>query len=332
MTNHSINRAIHKLANIVISICNSSTSVNLGLLRGKLGAVIFLLHYARYYNIEKYESCAIEFLEYIQDNLIIRDNINVINHNLIDIGIGMNYMVNQELGSGDLDEILEDIDNFLLSYLDNKNILFLTNLDLTDIGKYFLLRMDAAPSSINHLHHIKALESIVEVLKLHISHIPICNPFIVKFLYFSSKVLSDKSIELLLIQQLNNCPNQKNWYRYGIPNWFSTFFIPEDNEPLKNIIIKEIGKYSWKCLDNNWFDDTLGDGAAGLIVWMNLLTNDLSAEKCSVIKNAAIEKIVSNVNNYEVPKGVSLYFGCSGIGLALLSCIDNKCTQWIKLL
>jgi len=331
MKDQLIDKTIHKLANMVVVTNSSTIHISLSLLSGKLGVVFFLLHYAKYYNKDKYESYVMELFEYIKDNLFISNNNNVVNHNLIDIGIGMNYMVSQEFAIGDLDELLEEVDNFLLSYLDKKNCLFLKTSDLTAIGKYFLLRIEAAPSSINHLHHIKALESIIEVLKLHIFHIPICNPIIVKFLYLSSKVLSDKFIESLLIQQINNYPNQTNWYRSGIPHWFGTFFIPENNEALKNIIIKEIEKYSRKCLDNDW-SDTLESGTAGLIVWMNLMSDYLSEDKYSDTKNTAIKKIVSNINQYKVLKDISLYWGFSGIGLALLSCIDNKCTQWIKLL
>jgi len=322
-----IEMAIQKLANMIIASCFSTIRINQGLSGRKLGAVIFLLYYAKRYNMDKYESYAMELLEYIKDNLVISNNKNVVNHNLIDIGIGMNFIINQGLAVGDLDDVLEEADNFLLSYLDDKNRLFLKNSDLTAIGKYFLLRIEASPSSVNHQLHIKVLDRIVELLKLHIINITICNPAIVKFLYYSSKILSKKNIESLLIQQINHYPNQTNWYRSGIPHWFSVFFIPKDNEPLKEIIIQEIEKY----LDNNRADIIAG-GSSGLIVWMNLLANDLSAEKCNAIKNAAIEKIVSNINNYIVPMDVSLYFGCSGVGLALLSCLDNKCTQWINLL
>jgi len=117
MIDQSFDITLHKLANKVITSCISTTNISLGLLRGKLGAVIFLLHYAKYYNKDKYELYATELLEYIQDILIIRSDNNVINYNLIDIGIAMNYIVSQELAMGDLDELLEEVDNFLLSYL-----------------------------------------------------------------------------------------------------------------------------------------------------------------------------------------------------------------------
>jgi len=327
MTDKSIEMAIHKLANIVITKCSSSVGSDLG----KLGSVIFLLHYAKYCNMDKYKSYAIELLEYIQDNSIISNNSKVNIHNLISICIGINYIISQELVLGDLDDILEDVDNFILSYLDNKNIMYLKYQNLIVVGKYFLLRIGATPLSANHVLHITALERIVGLLKLHIINIPIYNPLIIKFLYYSSKVLSNKSIEMMLIQQLNNYPNQTNWYRSGIPHCFNTFFIPKDDERLKKIIIKEIKDYV-QMHSKIDYSDILIEGNAGLIVWMNLLSDDLSTEKCSAIKNAAVEKIVSNMNNYKVPIDVSLYFGCSGIGLALLSCIDNKCTQWIKLL
>jgi len=332
MIDKLIDKTLHKLANIVVSTCSNSTRISLGLLKGKLGVVIFLLHYAKYYNKDKYEVYATDLLEYIIDNSIIHNSRNVIIDNLIDIGIVTNYMDSQELVTGDLNNFLEEIDSFLLIYLNNKNSLYLTYQELTTIGKYYLLRIESELSSANHLHHIKAIEKIVKLLKLHIINTSICNPAIVKFLYLSSKVLSDKSIESLLIQQLNNYPNRKEWYRSSIPNWFGSFFIPEDNEPLKNIIIKEIEEHSRKYLDNDW-SDALESGTAGLIVWMNLISDYLLEDKYINIKDMAIKKIVSNINQYKVLTDISIYRGCSGIGLALLSCLDSKCTtQWIKLL
>ena len=333
MTDQSIDIVIHKFANRIVTSFSETTRIETGL-RGKLGVVIFLLHYAKQYNRDKYESYATELLEYIQDSLIIGSNKTVVNYDLIDIGIGMNYIVSQELAVGDLDEVLDEVDSYLLSYLDYENVLYLKYQHLTAIGKYFLLRIEATPLSVNHPCHIKALERIVELLKLHTFGTSICNPAIVKFLYLSSRILPDKSIESLLIQQLNHYPNQTDWYRSGIPHWFDTFFIPEDNEALRNIIIKEIEEHSRKCLDNDW-SDTLESGTAGLIVWMNLMFGHISENKYSNIKNTAIKKIeskMSNINQYKILTDISLHQGCSGIGLALLSCIDNKCNQWIKLL
>ena len=209
--------------------------------------------------------------------------------------------------------------------------MYLKYRNLTTVGKYFLLRIDATPSSANHLLHIRALDRVVELLKLHIMNISVCNPLIVRFLYNSSKVLQDNSIELLLIQQLSNYPNQTNWYRAGIPNWFNNFFFPEDNELLRKIIINEISEYSRKNFDNDWLD-ILESGNSGLIAWMKLLSDYLPKEKCGKIKDKAVKRIVSNINQYKVLTDMSLNHGCSGIGLALLSCIDNKCNKWINLL
>jgi len=332
MTNQSIDSALHKLANRVITTCCSPINISLGLLKGKLGAVIFLLHYSRHYNATKYESYAMELFEYIKDSSMITNNIYEINNNLIDVGIGMNYIVDQEFAISNFDDLLDKVDNFLLAYLDNKNILYLSYNELITIGKYFILRIEASPSSVNHQLHIKLLDRVVELLKIHIMNIPICNPVIIKFLYLSSKLLPDKSIESLLIQQLNNYPNKTDWYRSGIPNWFNTFYIPEDNELLKKITVKEIEEYRHNYLSDNECVDGLASGISGLIVWMNLLSADLPEDRYRDIKNSAIEKILSDVDHYKILRGVSINYGYSGIGLALLSCIDSQCNQWINLL
>jgi len=331
MTDKPIDTALHKLAKMVIATCSSSTDINLELLNDKSGAIIFLLSYAKYYNIDKYKSYAMGLLEYIQDSSIISNDNKVIIHNLIDIGMVMNYIGSQELATGNLDDLLEEADSFLLSCFDNKYSLYLTYRELTTIGKYFLLRIAAAPLSLNHQIHIKALNKAVELLKFHIANVPICNPVIVKFLYLSSLVLPNKSIESLLIQQLNNYPNHTTWYRYVIPNWFNTFFIPEDHELLRKIIIKEVEEYCCKYSDNDGLGIISG-GTSGLIVWMNLLSDNFPKEKYNGIKNTAVEKITSNIDRYKISTDVSINRGCSGIGLALLSCIDSKCNQWIKLL
>lgn len=325
-----IDLALRKLANMLTITCSSSTYNNLGLLRGKLGASIFLLHYAKYSNEEKYESYAMDLFEFVQNNLANQNN-NIVNHYLIDVETVTSYIVSQRLVLGNLDDLLKKTDSFLLSYLDNHNILYLKYRVLIKIGKYFLLRIDAAPTSANHSLHVIALERVVELLKLHIRNIPICNPAIVKFLYYVAKILSDKSIESLLIQQLNNYPNKTNWYRSNIPNWFSMFFIPHDNELLRGIIMKEIIENSHIILERE-NSDILINGNSGLIIWMNLLLEDKSVKNYNQIKNTAIKKIVSNINNYIISTDLSIYNGCSGIGLTLLSCLDRQCNQWINLL
>jgi hypothetical protein len=298
----------------------------MGLLDGKLGAVIFLLHYAKHSHIKKYESFAMELFDYIQDSLIM-DNSDRVNHNAIDLGIGMNYMLSQELAEGDPDDLLEEVDTLLFSYLDRKNILYLRKRDLFAIGKYFLLRIEAAPASVNQMFHLKALNRTFEILQLHFVNVTICHPVMVKFLYRVSKVMPAKSVESLLNQQVNNYPNKTDWYRSTIPDWFNTFFIPGDNELLKGILMKEVIENSSGYIADDR-SDIISGGASGLLVWFNLLHD----AKYDDIKNSAIEKIISDIHNDRTSTNVSIYAGCSGIGLSLLSCIDNQCNEWINLL
>jgi len=332
MKTATIDSTLHQLADRVVTTCCRPMNISLGLWRGKLGAVIFLLHYSRHYNDPRCESYAMELFEYIHDSSIAANNMYGVNHNLIDAGIGMNYIVSQKLAIGNLGDLFDTIDHLLHSYLDNKNVLYLKYKDLITIGNYLLLRSDAAPSSINHPLHIKLLERVVELVKIHIMDIPICNPLIIKFLYLSSRLLSDQSVESLLFQQLSHYPNRTDWYRSGIPSWFNTFFIPEDNELLKKILLKEIEAYRQKYLLDNECMDVLAGGISGLIVWMNLLSAGLPEDRYSTIKNSAIEKICSDVDHQKIIPGVSIHHGYSGIGLALLSCIDSRCNQWINLL
>ena len=323
------NTALHKLANMVVATCNS-TPADFGLLKGKLGAAVFLLHYARYSKNDRYILYANELLEFIQDNLINYYS-KKINPYVIDAGIVLNYIVSEKFDDNNLDDLLNDVDYLLFSRIDNKNILYLANQELIFIGKYFLIRIDATPTSVIHKLHIDALNRIVEIIKIHLKSITICNPAIVKFLYCASKVLTEKSIVPLLMKQLNYYPNKTEWSRSVIPNWHTTFFNPKDNKLLKDIIIKEIVENSSKYLNINR-SDLLSDGTSGFITWINLLSDDLQEEKYIEMKNSAVKKIVSNIDCCKITTDISIYFGCSGIGLTLLSCLDNKCNKWIQLL
>jgi len=239
----------------------------------------------------------------------------------------MNYLLGQHFAAGDPDDLLDEADTFLFDYLDRKNVLYLRKRDLFAIGKYFVLRMIAAPASVNHEFHLKALTRTVEILQLHFVNVPICHPEMVKFLYQASKLIPEQSVELLLNQQLNHYPNQTAWYRSTIPNWFNTFFIPEDHELLKEIIIKEITDNCSKYLADNR-QDTVNEGASGLLIWLNLLHDP----KYHDLKKSAVEKIVSDIYMDRTPANPGLFAGCSGIGLTLLSCIDNRCNEWKNLL
>ena len=102
-------------------IINASFLEELGLYYGKMGAVLFFVHYARYVNNEIYDDFAGELLDEIYEE--IHDKISVdFEYGLAGIGWGLIYLLNNKYVEGNPNEVLKCIDSKILSLgLENKN-------------------------------------------------------------------------------------------------------------------------------------------------------------------------------------------------------------------
>lgn len=106
-------------------IVNSSFLTNLGLYHGKMGIVLFFVHYARYADNVLYEEYAGDLLDEIFEDIHAGFALDFEN-GLSGIGWGILYLLKNEFMEGDPDEVLSDIDQKIrevnLFHIANKSI------------------------------------------------------------------------------------------------------------------------------------------------------------------------------------------------------------------
>ena len=110
--NHSINDSyVNRIAKHLI--VNSSFMDNLGLFNGKMGIVIFFYHFAKYSQKNIYYDFANKLLDEIYSEIHSETPINLKN-GLCGIGVGMEYLLQNNFLEGDSDEVLADIDKKIM--------------------------------------------------------------------------------------------------------------------------------------------------------------------------------------------------------------------------
>lgn len=94
-------------------IINSSFLKNLGLFHGKMGIVLFFMHYARYTGNAIYEEYAGDLLDEIFEDIHAGITLDFEN-GLSGIGWGLLYLLKNHFVEGDSDEVLFDIDQRMM--------------------------------------------------------------------------------------------------------------------------------------------------------------------------------------------------------------------------
>ncbi|MBC5632929.1 lanthionine synthetase LanC family protein [Parabacteroides hominis] len=93
-------------------ILNSSGMSDLGLYHGKVGVAIFFAHYSRYLKNDLYADFSYYLIKESYDELF--SYLLNIEYGLSGIGWGINYLVNNNYLSGNIDDVLYDIDSCIL--------------------------------------------------------------------------------------------------------------------------------------------------------------------------------------------------------------------------
>lgn len=96
-------------------LLRASFTKDLGLYHGKMGIVIFFVHYAKYTSSKTYQQFAELLLEEIYQEITSRTPLNF-ESGLCGIGWGIEYLVQNNFMKGDTNEILEDIDKKVMEY------------------------------------------------------------------------------------------------------------------------------------------------------------------------------------------------------------------------
>ncbi|MDR0573595.1 MAG: hypothetical protein LBG96_06120 [Tannerella sp.] len=131
---------IHEISNYLLLRCFSVT--DLGILKGKMGIIIFLFHYSKHINSDQYEELT---------RLLLDDLCNSLNSEmsysfesgLSGIGWGIQYLFLQNFISGDINEILEDFDNEIIKIDFHKMENLSLNIGLGGIVQYINARLYA---------------------------------------------------------------------------------------------------------------------------------------------------------------------------------------------
>lgn len=105
------NIVLQRIANHLI--LHSSPLDDVGLFHGKMGIILFFVHYARYTENTLYDDFACELLEEVCEN--ISENLPVnLESGLCGIGWGIEYLIRNKFLDGDANEMLKEIDRKIM--------------------------------------------------------------------------------------------------------------------------------------------------------------------------------------------------------------------------
>ena len=140
-----------------------------GLFHGRMGLVIFLFSYARYYQDSFYERVAEGMLDSILNNLNTQTPIDYAD-GLLGIGTAVQYLIQNKFVTGNSDEILLDLDLLLDDIIDNNSIDL--NLDIIG-GLHYLhfrilgdIREDSSERSKRNKQNMEVLKGFVQNCKV----------------------------------------------------------------------------------------------------------------------------------------------------------------------
>lgn len=96
-------------------IMHTSISSDVGLYHGKMGIIIFFMHYARLTGEMQYNNYAEDLLDDLINEISITLPINF-EDGLSGIGWGIEYLLENKFISGDSNEILDELDNRIMQF------------------------------------------------------------------------------------------------------------------------------------------------------------------------------------------------------------------------
>ncbi len=299
-----------------------------GLLHGKMGIAVFFSHYARYTNNEIYNDYASELITAIQSRLSGYNFTDYI-HELSEIGIGIEYLLQNRYLEADSDEVLADFDSLLAGFLTDR-YLYLSFDDVIDIGKYIVFRAN----SLQLNRPSKELtEKIIDLTDMHLTVQPVCLRSLTDLLYhfyclypsIKIKNMLNKQLHLLDLSLLKEDPLR----------WFYTFSQLSKYSDEYGLKCKEINgqirKDRYSCFDLR--SDSVARGKAGYIVCQTISGQGLNETGYSCLNSLIRPKDFFSADNSEhfLPD-MGILNGYAGIGLTLLTVLDKHNPTWLKLL
>jgi hypothetical protein len=170
-----MDKNLQKIANTLI--LNQHNIGNIGLLNGKLGIAIFLFHYSRLKQSNTYNEYAEEILDNVISDIERRHTFPNFEDGICGISWGLDYLIKNAFIEGDINEILADTDDLMLTTVDAESYAnFARDTPLFDIGLYFCLRINdpqyegdtkLADDILNSIQVILETETLLKVSLLN---------------------------------------------------------------------------------------------------------------------------------------------------------------------
>lgn len=140
----------------------------IGLVTGKMGICIYYYYLSRWEECEEYKQIADDLL----DNIIcqLSDTTDVtVEAGLAGIAIGINHLVEEKFVDGNINEILEEVDNVIfkkLAFLIYKDVRkHIPKVDLIHLLYYLYIRYEGQTSSDNKFIYQELIIKTIEMLK-----------------------------------------------------------------------------------------------------------------------------------------------------------------------
>lgn len=272
-----------------------------GLYRGKIGVAVFMCHYSRWSQQEKYNNFAFDLIEEAQKQMKGKSPVNY-PYGLSGMGTGIAYMLQNQYFTADSDEILEDFDNILSKHM--STIIDLSSFkQIIGIGRYFSIRIKDSKK----LDKItKMIEKVMLLTELQLVRTPYCFPYALDLLY-DLRDISEKThrvfkdnLELFDSKYIRDDP----W------GWFNFFYKTRALFPEKLV---EVNRY---IIENSLFESE-----SEYIRW-----NIITGKKVEVV-------LVKRAIDQALEKGdAGLLTGLSGLGLSLICLFDKNHLAWLGLI
>lgn len=142
----------------------SKSSSNIGLWHGKMGAAIYLLHLSRITQNEEYTKESLKLIDAVYNQI----SLNLpytFDNGLLGIGCGFEYIINNGFVDTDSNEILSELDFWVMNLIDSRTINNL-NLDkgICGIGYYLYCRLKKRMNDNDTIIILKLKEYLIYML------------------------------------------------------------------------------------------------------------------------------------------------------------------------
>ena len=336
-----MNTSIDSLNKTLISSLNNPT-MPLGLAHGKMGICIYFFVLSRYEENKEYKSVAYKILDEIFERISDVQSIDVKN-GLAGIGIGINYLIKNNYAKGDINRILEDIDDILFKNLSYPQYFTKINsLSLIHTLYYLCLRLKSQKKgseneylykelviqTINILYDSLLSDFYEEPLSYNIDYNLPQLLFVLSEIYKLSfynyriiKIVEELRYKVLSIVPILQCNKLYLLWGMDVLNKFiNDKYWKKHINLLKSQIDMEI-ILNYELRNKNIY---FNDGITSLYYFSNSLSNYFSREESDIIGKQIVERINSsgvwnllkdNLQYFESHTG--LFNGFTGVSLLL---------------